>query len=105
MNGRDAIEKVETLEQCKLKCGRLKGIMMDCEMPVMNGLEATAELVDKMRAGEISEVPIIACTAFKDEEQRDACFDCGMSAYLTKPVVFAELRRTLENLGIAAQQG
>lgn len=86
--------------QCEAKCGRLRAIMMDCEMPVMNGLEATGELVGKMRKGQVTEIPIIACTAFKGEEQREACFDCGMSAYLTKPVMLPELRSTLASLGI-----
>jgi len=73
---------------------------MDCEMPVMNGIQATEELVNKMSEGEIPEIPIIACTAFQGSEQKDACFDAGMVGYLTKPVVLEELKNTLKEFGI-----
>ena len=69
---------------------------MDCEMPIKNGFEATEELVELMAGGVIAEVPIIACTAFTDDEQRAKCFECGMKAFMNKPVMIAELRKTLQ---------
>jgi PAS domain S-box-containing protein len=59
-------------------------ILMDVQMPVLNGLEATK----KIRALEQnSNVPIIALTAGTLKEERDLCFSSGMSDYVSKPVV------------------
>ena len=73
---------------------------MDCEMPVKNGFEASEELIEMMQVGEILDIPIIACTAFTDEERKDACFASGMCAFLTKPVLLRDLKDTLTDLSI-----
>ncbi|MDR3547927.1 MAG: response regulator, partial [Candidatus Pacebacteria bacterium] len=75
-------------------------IIMDCEMPVKNGFEATQELLELMAAGEVADVPIIACTAFTDDEQKSLCFESGMKAFLNKPVMIEELTKTLKGFGI-----
>ncbi len=75
---------------------------MDCAMPIMNGFEATQELIELMESGEVQEVPIIACTAFTDEEQKTMCFECGMKAFINKPVIIDDLKRTLQGFGIVA---
>lgn len=73
---------------------------MDCEMPIKNGFEATQELTEMMSRGEISSIPIMACTAFTDDEQKEKCFECGMCAFLNKPVMMAELKKTLIQFGV-----
>ena len=55
-------------------------IFMDCQMPEMNGYEATEEI---RRQG--LEMPIVAVTASAIKGERDKCFSCGMSDFLTKP--------------------
>ncbi len=100
MNGKEALQKIEARANPAHKCEKLRGVLMDCEMPVMNGLEATKELVQKINRGEVPLIPIIACTAFQGDEQKEACFEAGMSGYLTKPVMLEELRSTLAELGI-----
>lgn len=68
-------------------------ILMDCHMPVMDGVEATAAI----RANpEIRDIPIIALSADAMEEQRQLCEDVGMDGYLTKPVRLHDMKQALQ---------
>jgi PAS domain S-box-containing protein len=66
-------------------------VLMDCEMPVMDGFEATR----RIRASENAGIPIIALTAHAISGDRDRCLSEGMNDYLSKPV---ELKRLAEVL-------
>jgi signal transduction histidine kinase/DNA-binding response OmpR family regulator len=68
-------------------------VLMDCQMPVMDGFEATRAI--RAFAGDRGRVPIIALTAnaMRDDEAR--CFAAGMNGFLTKPMTLALLARTL----------
>jgi CheY-like chemotaxis protein len=71
-------------------------ILMDCQMPVLDGYEATRlirQLPDPLRR-----IPIIAVTANAHESDRKHCLDCGMDDYLKKPVDFDTIRRKIERL-------
>ncbi len=61
-------------------------ILMDIQMPVMNGLDATVEIRKLELQLEVEHrIPIIAITAFAFEHDKQNCLDAGMDDYLTKP--------------------
>jgi CheY-like chemotaxis protein len=72
---------------------RFDAILMDCEMPIMDGLEATRRIreIEKMEGapdegqGRQGHTPVIALTAHALNEIRDRCFAAGMDDFLTKP--------------------
>ena len=76
-------------------------ILMDVQMPEMNGLEATRHIraIEAERGGR---VPIIALTAGALKQDREECFSAGMDAYLPKPFRAADLREAIKNLVCAA---
>ena len=82
-NGKDAIAKVK--EQ-KKSSSFFKMVMMDCEMPIMNGYEATEILKKMMNRKEIPELPIIALTANDTKKDKEKCLKVGMLGHLTKPL-------------------
>jgi CheY-like chemotaxis protein len=69
-------------------------ILMDCQMPVMDGYEAAAAIRRAKHPGR--SVPIIAITANVMERDAQRCSAAGMDGYLTKPVTLADLRSALQ---------
>ena len=79
----DGVEAVEKLEQGAPDQYDL--ILMDIQMPVMNGYEA-AKRIRTMSDPVIASIPIVAMTANAFEEDREKAFEAGMNGYLSKPV-------------------
>jgi signal transduction histidine kinase/CheY-like chemotaxis protein len=82
-------------------------VLMDCQMPVMDGFEATRKMRDFESNEKLTPTPIIALTANAQEEDRQACLNCGMDYFLVKPVrfqaitdIFAQLFSTTDTAGV-----
>ncbi|MEI4472072.1 ATP-binding protein [Frigidibacter sp. MR17.24] len=73
-------------------------ILMDCQMPGLDGFGATRELRAMMAAGRARRVPIVALTANAQKGDREACLEAGMDAFLSKPVRQAEIVAQLGDL-------
>lgn len=97
--------KVETAENGRIAVMKIinsdpwyySAVLMDIQMPIMDGYEATEQiraLPDRSRA----KIPIIAMTANAFKEDRCRAADCGMDAYITKPVDVLTLRYVLRRV-------
>lgn len=70
-------------------------ILMDCQMPEMDGFEASRLLEDMKKKGELKPVPIIALTANAMKGDRERCLESGMNDYIAKPLRKTKLRAAL----------
>ncbi len=87
-NGAEALERIETQTY--------DAILMDCQMPVLDGFEATKR-IRLQEQGSQRHLPIIGLTANALEGDREKCLACGMDDFTTKPINLNELESKLKH--------
>jgi len=87
INGREAVEAIQT--------GMYKLILMDCQMPEMDGFEATIAIREQEK-NTGKHIPIIAMTANAMQGDRERCLSVGMDDYISKPINPKQLKQVLE---------
>jgi signal transduction histidine kinase/CheY-like chemotaxis protein/streptogramin lyase len=75
-------------------------VLMDCQMPICDGYEATAAIRQSENDHRQVRVPIVALTAHAASVDRDRCLAAGMDVYLTKPISVERLREVLNNIPV-----
>ncbi len=70
-------------------------ILMDCDMPIMSGYEATGEIRRFEKEHNLARIPIIALTAHAIDSLKEKSFESGMDDHIAKPLSLEELRRTI----------
>lgn len=91
-DGQRAVEMLKASEP-----GYYKLILMDVQMPVMDGYTATKE-IRKLDNKELAEIPIVAMTANAFDEDKKKAFECGMNSHIAKPVDVEVLFDTLKRM-------
>jgi len=88
-NGQQALEAIEK--------ETFDVVLMDCQMPVLDGFAATRAIREKEKAISSDRQPIVALTANALQGDREKCLASGMDEYLSKPVSSSQLRNMLSN--------
>ncbi len=94
-NGREAL--------AALKTEPFDVVLMDVQMPEMDGYEATAA-IRRLEQSSATHVPIIAMTAYAMKGDRERCLEMGMDSYISKPIRAQELFESIETIVPAATQ-
>jgi CheY-like chemotaxis protein/HPt (histidine-containing phosphotransfer) domain-containing protein len=75
-------------------------VLMDLQMPVMDGLTATRKIRELEREKSVRTTPIVALTANAMSGQLERCLEAGMNGFLTKPLEIARLHEALDRFGL-----
>lgn len=86
-NGQQALDRLQAQRQ------DISLVLMDCRMPVMDGLQATQAI-----RAQGDDIPIVALTANDTEKDRDACIAVGMNEFLSKPISKDKLQAVLQTV-------
>ncbi len=87
-NGQEAVDRLEKKHEFDI-------VLMDCQMPVLDGYAATGEIRNREQQKDIKRIPVIAMTANAMEGDREKCIAAGMDDYIAKPVKLVEIKAVL----------
>ena len=91
-NGAQAVEKIAASNP-----GYYDLVLMDIQMPVMDGYEATRR-IRALDNTALSDIPILAMTAIAFDEDRRVAEECGMNGFLSKPIIMDEVIKALQSV-------
>ena len=91
-NGKEAVDKVAASES-----GYFNAVLMDIQMPVMDGYSATGE-IRKLENKELAAIPVIAMTANAFSEDVKKAHDAGMNGHIAKPIDINSMTNTLNEV-------
>jgi CheY-like chemotaxis protein/HPt (histidine-containing phosphotransfer) domain-containing protein len=86
-NGKEGVDKAAA--------GQFDAVLMDCQMPIMDGYAATRAMRKLQTDGQLGKLPIIAMTANAMVGDREKCLSCGMDDYMSKPLNRAMIEQML----------
>lgn len=92
VNGQEGFQKVATS-----KPGYYDLVLMDIQMPVMDGCEAT-RMIRRLRTKKLAEIPILAMTASVTDADKQAAFQSGMDGYVEKPINIDRLFSAIQSV-------
>ncbi len=95
-NGMEALQEITNNDY--------DAILMDIQMPIMNGIEVTTIIRNDQKFKEKSHIPIIALTAYAMHQDEQRFKLSGMNAYISKPVCLEEVRKILDSFGLETNQ-
>jgi signal transduction histidine kinase/DNA-binding response OmpR family regulator len=95
-NGQEALDAIAA--------GAFDLVLMDVQMPTMDGLEATRALRERERATGSRRMPVVAMTAHALRGDRERCLQAGMDAYLAKPIQMAEMLAVIDGISRRAEE-
>lgn len=87
----NGLEALEIFKTDKFDC-----ILMDLHMPVMDGIETTRNIRLYEEENKLNRIPIIAVTASHPAEDKEKCFEAGMSDFIQKPITEEVLIKVIE---------
>jgi len=90
VNGEEAVARIKQPHE-------FKAVLMDCQMPVMDGYEATHAIRELEQKSSLEHMPVIAMTANAMEGDKDKCLQAGMDDYVAKPVKQDALKQVLSD--------
>ena len=91
---------LDAIEHCKLMPPDL--VLMDVNMPVLGGIDASRRIVDLQKTGRVAPFAIVVATADDSPATAARCFEAGVSGYLCKPLLLDAMRDELRRVGVPA---
>jgi hypothetical protein len=93
-NGKEAMDKLAAKD--------FDLILLDLQMPVMDGYETIRSIREHVRSG-VKEIPVIALTANATKTEKEKCLQAGMNGYISKPFRMEELMKQIQDVLVAAE--